>query len=129
MIHASPRTMNPNMIGLNHTGFGACSRASVDRAGFVLVDRAMEDDCSGNGIGHPDPNGGRTGSLSGSAFTIRAMTIEGGVDPKRPRRGSGPAKRHSVSVIGVFGEVLITAGGFVLLFLGWQGGCAQLLSG
>src|SRR5665213_1596355 len=28
--------------------------------------------------------------------------------------------RHRVSVVGVIGEVLITAGVFVLLFLGWQ---------
>ncbi len=34
--------MNPNINGLNHTGLGACSRASIDRAGLVLVERAMK---------------------------------------------------------------------------------------
>jgi sortase A len=32
----------------------------------------------------------------------------------------GGARRHRVSVVGVLGELLITAGVFVLLFLGWQ---------
>jgi sortase A len=36
----------------------------------------------------------------------------------RPRRR--PAKRRRVSVIGVLGELFITAGVVVLLFLGWQ---------
>jgi sortase A len=43
-----------------------------------------------------------------------------GADPERPRKKSGPAKRHRVSVVGVLGELLITAGVFVLLFLVWQ---------
>ena len=43
-----------------------------------------------------------------------------GADSERLRRSSGPTKRHPVSVIGVLGELLITAGVFVLLFLGWQ---------
>ncbi|HEV7742578.1 MAG TPA: hypothetical protein VGO65_09180, partial [Pseudolysinimonas sp.] len=47
-----------------------------------------------------------------------------------PRGGAGaqrgaavrkrPATRRRVSVVGVLGELLITAGVFVLLFLGWQ---------
>lgn len=49
------------------------------------------------------------------------MTIDGdGADPKRSAlRGRGRPRRR-VSVIGIFGEILITAGIFVLLFLGWQ---------
>jgi sortase A len=50
-----------------------------------------------------------------------AMTNGGsGVDSKRPRRSSGRGKRRPVSVVGILGELLITAGVFVLLFLGWQ---------
>jgi sortase A len=37
----------------------------------------------------------------------------------RPRRGR-PRPRRRVSVVGVLGELLITAGVVVLLFLGWQ---------
>ena len=41
-----------------------------------------------------------------------------------PRGGAGARARRRprrrVSVVGVLGELLITAGGFVLLFLGWQ---------
>ena len=40
-----------------------------------------------------------------------------------PRGGAGrrrPARRRPVSVVGVLGELLITAGVFTLLFLGWQ---------
>lgn len=33
---------------------------------------------------------------------------------------SRPARRRRVSVIGVIGEIFVTAGVFVLLFLGWQ---------
>ena len=44
----------------------------------------------------------------------------GGADPKRSRRSSDRRKRRPVSVVGVLGELLITAGVFVLLFLGWQ---------
>jgi sortase A len=39
--------------------------------------------------------------------------------PERARRRAG-RPRHPVSVVGVAGEVLITAGVLVLLFLGWQ---------
>jgi sortase A len=50
-----------------------------------------------------------------------AMTIGGsGADSKRPPRTSGRSKRRPVSVFGILGELLITAGVFVLLFLGWQ---------
>jgi sortase A len=38
----------------------------------------------------------------------------------RPRTNSRGRKRRRVSVVGVLGEVLITAGVLVLLFLGWQ---------
>jgi sortase A len=37
-----------------------------------------------------------------------------------PRRGAVPARRPRVGVVGVLGELLITAGVFVLLFIGWQ---------
>jgi len=53
------------------------------------------------------------------------MTIDGG-RAESPRAGGGPrrpsrARRtRRVSVVGVLGEILITAGVFVLLFLGWQ---------
>jgi sortase A len=47
-----------------------------------------------------------------------AMTDDGsGVGSLRPRRAR---TRRRVSVVGVLGELLITAGVFVLLFLGWQ---------
>jgi sortase A len=39
---------------------------------------------------------------------------------QRGRRQQGTPQRHRVSVVGVLGELLITAGVFVLLFLGWQ---------
>jgi sortase A len=39
---------------------------------------------------------------------------------ERARRGRRRAPRRRVSVVGVLGELLITAGVFVLLFLGWQ---------
>jgi sortase A len=43
-----------------------------------------------------------------------------GAGPTRPRKSGRQKPRHPVSVIGVLGELLITAGVFVLLFLGWQ---------
>lgn len=47
-----------------------------------------------------------------------AMSVNGGgVGSLRPR---GARRRRRVSVVGVLGEILITAGVFVLLFLGWQ---------
>jgi sortase A len=49
------------------------------------------------------------------------MTIGGGgadLGAKPSRRRANPRRR--VSVVGVLGELLITAGVFVLLFLGWQ---------
>jgi sortase A len=49
------------------------------------------------------------------------MTIGGDdADDRRrtPRRRAQPKRR--VSIVGVLGEILITAGVFVLLFLGWQ---------
>jgi sortase A len=41
-------------------------------------------------------------------------------DPKRPSTARRTKPRRRVSVVGVLGEILITAGVFVLLFLGWQ---------
>jgi sortase A len=50
-----------------------------------------------------------------------AMTsVADGVDPTPPRRSRRHQPRRRVSVVGVLGELLITAGVFVLLFLGWQ---------
>ena len=43
-----------------------------------------------------------------------------GADPKGPRTKADPPRRHRVSVVGVLGELLITAGVLVLMFLGWQ---------
>ena len=43
-----------------------------------------------------------------------------GADPTGPSTSSAPKPRHRVSVVGILGELLITAGVFVLLFLGWQ---------
>ena len=47
-------------------------------------------------------------------------SVSGGADSGglRPRRR--PRERRRVSVVGVLGELLITGGVFVLLFLGWQ---------
>jgi sortase A len=48
------------------------------------------------------------------------MTIDGGgAGPRQTGRRRGRGRRR-VSVVGVLGEILITAGVFVLLFLGWQ---------
>jgi len=49
------------------------------------------------------------------------MNTEGdGADPTRPASKPRSAPRRRVGVVGVLGELLITAGVFVLLFLGWQ---------
>jgi sortase A len=60
-------------------------------------------------------------SVSGAqlSFRINRMTVSGG-GVGSPRRRSTMRRRRPVSVIGVLGELLITAGIFVLLFLGWQ---------
>ncbi|HEY4270359.1 MAG TPA: class E sortase, partial [Galbitalea sp.] len=47
------------------------------------------------------------------------MTVSGG-GVGSPRRRSSTRRHRPVSVVGVLGEILITAGVFVLLFLGWQ---------
>lgn len=49
-----------------------------------------------------------------------AESANSGPASGRRRRGRQPTRRHRTSVIGVFGEVFITAGVLVLLFLGWQ---------
>lgn len=50
------------------------------------------------------------------------MTIDGdGAGPTRSATRKAAARpRRRVSIVGVLGELLITAGVFVLLFLGWQ---------
>jgi sortase A len=45
------------------------------------------------------------------------------------RRASKKRPRRRLSVIGVFGEVLITAGVLVLLFLGWQQWLGDIIEG
>ncbi|MBG6212587.1 MAG: class E sortase [Cryobacterium sp.] len=47
---------------------------------------------------------------------VLADPVATGVGSKRPRR----AKSGKVTIVGVLGELLITAGALVLLFLGWQ---------
>lgn len=42
------------------------------------------------------------------------------VEPTEPPRARGEGTRRRVSVVGVLGELLVTAGVLVLLFLGWQ---------
>jgi sortase A len=50
-----------------------------------------------------------------------AMTVQGGgVGSGAPKSARTRRPRRRVSVVGVLGELLITAGVFVLLFLGWQ---------
>src|ERR1700712_3215858 len=41
-------------------------------------------------------------------------------NPPGGRQARPPKKRRRVSVVGVIGELLITAGVLVFLFLGWQ---------
>ena len=57
------------------------------------------------------------------------MTLEPVSGPRR--RAEPPTKppRRKISVVGVLGELLITAGVFVLLFLGWQLGLNNWISG
>src|ERR1700710_2177412 len=63
----------------------------------------------------------RTATPPCSAFTFMPMTNGGdGADPKGPDTKADPPRRHRVSVVGVLGELLITAGVLVLMFLGWQ---------
>ena len=50
------------------------------------------------------------------------MKVMATLDPS-PRRHSRQARngsRHRLSVVGILGELLITAGAFIFLFLGWQ---------
>ena len=48
------------------------------------------------------------------------LTVEERPAPVAPRRGRRAAPRRRVSVVGVLGELLITAGVLVGAFLGWQ---------
>lgn len=47
------------------------------------------------------------------------MTVEGNAPEEIPSRRPG-RRRSRVSIVGILGELLITAGVLVLLFLGWQ---------
>lgn len=49
--------------------------------------------------------------------------------PKRPRTASTKGQRRRLSVVGVLGELLITAGVLVLLFLGWQQWLGDIIVG
>jgi sortase A len=57
------------------------------------------------------------------------------IDPSAPRRSTGgrraasSAPRRRISVVGVIGELLITAGVLVLAFLGWQVWLGDLIVG
>ena len=111
------------MIGLNHTGLGAASpwRFSSGRAVTFRV--------------------GHAGSLAASrhaqkprcrASPCRTSACVGSTEnrqherrrpPQSGRQGAAAttvAAPSSVSVVGVIGELLITAGVLILLFLGWQ---------
>ncbi len=45
------------------------------------------------------------------------------------RRAGRPVRRHRVSVVGILGELFITAGVVVLMFLGWQVWLGNLIDG
>jgi sortase A len=117
--------MKPNITGLNQTGFGASSPLGCSaRAGFEDFVRAMREI-----LVEPRP-GPDSGAQSGKSHATGANRITGvprqeqQADPdrdERPGRGDDPTgKRHRVSAVGVLGELLLTAGALVLLFLGWQ---------
>jgi sortase A len=66
----------------------------------------------------PDQGFEQLGLLAEEPLPAAAPT---GTKPTRQKAARPPAKRGVGSrIIGVFGELLITAGVFVLLFLGWQ---------
>lgn len=57
------------------------------------------------------------------------MATEQGRRPTRGHERRPSAPHHRVSVLGILGELLITAGVLVLLFLGWQVWLGNLISG
>jgi sortase A len=57
------------------------------------------------------------------------MDSAGGEPIRHAQAGSHRRRRPKVSVIGVLGELLITAGVFVLLFLGWQLWLGDIIQG
>lgn len=56
-------------------------------------------------------------------------TEPGAQPPTRPRTASTKRARRRLSVVGVLGELLITAGVLVLLFLGWQQWLGDIIVG
>ncbi len=71
-----------------------------------------------------------TGSDDSSTTAVERVPLEGGRVARRlEERSSKTARRPRVSVVGVLGELLITAGVVVLLFLGWQIWINDLLVG
>lgn len=108
--------MKPNMIGLNHTGFGGASfEAASSRTlrctslDFALAMREVYS------------------ASAGQAPALRTIAsvpeLTSGEPPtRRARREASRPRRGGVvsTAIGVLGELLLTAGVGVLLFLGWQ---------
>ncbi len=71
-----------------------------------------------------------TGSGETSTTAVDRVPVEGGRVARRlEERNSKSARRPRVSIVGVLGELLITAGVVVLLFLGWQLWINDLLVG
>lgn len=57
-----------------------------------------------------------------------SVAVPTSAEPRRGRRAT-PAPRRRISVIGILGELLITAGVIVLAFLGWQIWLGDLIMG
>ena len=117
MIHTSPSSMKPNITGLNHTGFGpvfedaVSGRAAAADAALVFLSLAMGRSVAVAPLW-------ATLRTSKPPRTIESMTDEP-ADTEPPAR-LRPRRRRRVSVVGVLGESLITAGVLVLMFIGWQ---------
>ena len=105
------------MTGLNQTGFGASSPLGCSaRAGFDDFVRAMREILVEPV--HPTerrPDRGRAGRIESQVCPSREPA-----DAARARGSAGRASAARVGVVGVLGELLLTAGALILLFLGWQ---------
>lgn len=94
--------MKPNITGLNHTGFGrGADDASAERAAGAVVFFSL---AMGRSVPEPCPYN-------------RGMTD---LPSRRSARRPRAAARRRTSVFGVAGEILITLGVLVFLFIGWQ---------